>query len=675
MGSPFNYLFAPLKINGVTVGNRIVQTSHAKLYEDRVEDGALTSERNAYYHAERAKGGAGLLIMEYQMVHPTSTGGLFNLSQAWRPQIVPRYKMVADMVHEHGGKIFCQICHVGIHASTNQVDDYHDCWAPSQIWGLTVNTPAAKEMELKDIRAVVEGFRLSAGHVKEGGLDGVEIHGAHSYLLAQFLSPLSNRRKDHYGGSLENRLRITLETVDAVRSEVGEGFPVGIRISADEFTPGGLTLDTMIDVARKLEKTGKLDYISVSQGAAWTLEASHAIIPNMAFPAGAFLTDAAAVKEAMKEIPVFCVGRINDPTQAEKVLADGQADMVGMTRALICDPELPNKAREGRLDDIRHCVACQQGCVGRITTGLALTCIQNPAAGREKRLGIGTLLPASKSKDVIVVGGGIAGLKSAEIAAGRGHQVVLYEKEAELGGQIRLAAKSPARKELEEMIRYLVFQINELGVTVKIGTDVTAEEVLGQDPDAVVIATGSKPLRNSTLYLHSLDHNQIPGLDQQNVVTLWEVLDGTKPVGEKVIVVDGEANWRPLSVAAYLAELGKDVEIVTHYSSPVGFLSYYVDRMFYSRWLAEKGIKVTKTTEIKEISGNTITTFKSYRPNREGKIEGIDTIVWAAGVKSDDELYFELQGKVRELYRAGDCVVPRPMEHAFWEGEEVGRAL
>ena len=675
MGVNFQYLFTPLQINGVRVRNRILQTAHAKIFEDRVENGALTGERNAYYHAERAKGGAGLQVMEYQMVHPTSTGGLFNLSQAWRPEIVPRYKVVADMVHEHGGTIFSQLCHIGIHAWGNQIDDFHVCWAPSQVWGLSIDTPAAKEMEAEDIKEVVEGFCLAARQAKEGGLDGVEIHCAHSYLLAQFLSPMTNKRSDEYGGSLENRLRITLEVIEAVRREVGDKFPVGVRISADEFTPGGLTPDVMIEVAQRLEETGQLDYISVSQGAYWTVEASNAVSANMSFPAGVFLPYAAAVKEALKDILVFCVGRINDPIYAEKVLAEGQADMVGMTRALICDPEMPNKAREGRLDDIRHCVACQQGCIGRVYTGFAMTCVQNPSVGREKRLGIGTLRKTSRSKEVIVVGGGIAGLKTAEIAARRGHRIVLLEQEEELGGQIRLAAKTPTREELEEIIRYFLLQIDKLDVTLRLGVRAVPEDIFMADPDAVVVATGARPIRDGILYLSSRTHTTIPGLDQPNVVTLWDVLEEKVPLGDRVVVVDGEAWWRVFSVAEYLADRGKKVEIVTHFSSPTLFVAYDVDRLFYARRLAQKGIKVSAGTEVREISGNTVTTFRAHRPDRESKIEGVDTIVWAAGVKSNDKLYWELKGKVKELHRIGDCLAPRPMEHAFWEGEQIGRAL
>ncbi|MBI4596234.1 MAG: FAD-dependent oxidoreductase, partial [Candidatus Tectomicrobia bacterium] len=647
----------------------------AKIYEDRIDNGALTSERNAYYHAERAKGGAGLIIMEYQMVHPTSTGGLFHLSQAWRSEIVPRYRMVAHMVHEHGGLIFSQLCHTGIHASGSQIDDYHASWAPSQIWGLSFDTPAAKEMELEDIKEVVNGFRISAKHAKEGGLDGVEIHAAHSYLLAQFLSPLTNKRKDEYGDSLENRLRIMLEVIDAIRKEVGDHYPVGIRISAEEFTPGGLNLDTMTEVAKRLEDAGQLDYISVSQGAYWTLEASNAMIPGMSYPPGSFLHNAAGIKKVIKKLPIVCVGRIKDPEHAEKILEDGLADMIGMCRALICDPELPNKAREGRLEDIRHCMACQQGCLARINAGLSLTCVQNPAAGREKRLGLGTLKPADRKKKVIVVGGGISGLKAAEIAARRGHNVYLYEKEKDLGGQIRLAAKTSTRKELEEIIRYLIVQVNKIKVNIRTGTEVTAEIILKESPEAVVVATGSAPVRDGMFYQKSYGHTLVKGLDQENVVTLWEVLGEKVQIGKRVAIVDGEANWRTLSVAEYLLDSGKEVEIITHYASPSQFITYLADRLFYARRISKKGAKIIPGTEVREITGNTIITFPSSQPNREGKIEGIDTIVWAAGVKSNDALYFDLKAKVKELYRVGDCVAPRAMEHAIWEGEEIGRAL
>lgn len=231
------------------------------------------------------------------------------------------------------------------------------------------------------------------------------------------------------------------------------------------------------------------------------------------------------------------------------------------------------------------------------------------------------------------------------------------------------------RKELDEMIRYFLFQLENLNVSIESGTEATTEMILGRNPDAVVVATGAKPLRDSSLYLSSFSHHKIEGLDQENVVTIWEVLEERVPIGERVVVVDGEASWRTLCVAEYLADMGKKVEMITHYSSPALFLVYPVDRMFYSRSLAEKGIRNINNTEIKEISGDTITTFSVYRPGHEKKIEGVDTIVWAAGVQSDDRLYRDLKGKVKALHRVGDCIAPRPMEHAFWEGEDIGRAL
>ncbi|HEU4758631.1 MAG TPA: mycofactocin system FadH/OYE family oxidoreductase 2, partial [Dehalococcoidia bacterium] len=291
MTEQFRFLFTPLRIGPITVPNRILQTSHAKMFEDFVRgegpEGsyALPSERSALYHAERARGGAGLLLMEYHMVHPTSTGGIPYLAHAYRREIIPRYRMVADMVHGAGTgtKVFAQICHVGMHTAGDQIDVLHEVWAPSAIPGLSRNG-IPKAMEKRDIREVVEAFARSAANVREGGMDGVEVHAAHSYLLGQFLSPVSNKRTDEYGGSLENRSRLAIEVIEAVRSAVGPDFPVGVRISADEFAPGGLNIQESVEIAKAFAATGRLDWINVSAGAYWSL--APIIVAPMAFPPG-----------------------------------------------------------------------------------------------------------------------------------------------------------------------------------------------------------------------------------------------------------------------------------------------------------------------------------------------------------------------------------------------------
>jgi mycofactocin system FadH/OYE family oxidoreductase 2 len=674
MTDQFQRLFSPLRIGTTTVPNRIVQTSHAKMFEDCVSgegpEGtfALPSERNAQYHAERAKGGAGLIIMEYHMVHPTSTGGIPYLGHAYRKEIVPRYRMVADKVHAAGTdtKIFGQICHVGMHTAGDQIDVLHEVWAPSAVPGLS-RDGIPKVIEQSDIREVVDGFGRSAENVREGGLDGVEIHAAHSYLLGQFLSNISNKRADEYGGSLENRCRLAVEVIEAVRSAVGDDFPVGVRISADEFAPGGLAAQESVEIAKTFAATGRLDWIDVSAGAYWSL--APIIVAPMAFPPGFIVHLAAAVKQAV-DLPVFCVGRITDPVHAEKILQENQADMVGMTRALLADPELPAKAREDRLDDIRHCTGCMY-CVGRLYVNQPLACMHNPAAGREGWLGAGTLKPAERPKKVTVVGGGPAGLKTAEVASRRGHQVTLFERSAELGGQVRLAAKAPTRADIEEVIRHLVVQCEKLGVEMRPGVEMAANDIVGDGAETVVVATGCRPKRTFFAPLR-LEEMEIPGSDGPNVISAWDVMDGAE-TGDRVVVIDQDGHWRAAGTAEYLADHGKQVTVLTSYPS-VGYLVTPFDLMMLIPRFIQKRIAMLSSHEVLALDGASVHVRHLYT-RQEDNLEGIDTVVWVTGREVNDELYTALQGSVPELHRVGDCLAPRTIEYAIWDGEMVGRKL
>jgi mycofactocin system FadH/OYE family oxidoreductase 2 len=671
------HLFRPLALNRAVAPNRILQTAHAKGFEDYVpgdplEGGsyALPSLRNAYYHAERAAGGAGLLIMEYQMVHPTSTGGIINLAHAYRPEAVERYRMVADMVHARGTGtlIFGQLCHVGMHTAGDQIDHYHEVIAPSVVPGLGLYG-IPREMESEDFAAVLDGFVRSALNMKAGGLDGIEIHAAHSYLLGQFLSPISNRRTDRYGGTLENRCRFPLEVIDAVRAAVGPDYPVGIRITADEYAPGGLVIEDTVAIATILAGSGKLDWIDVSAGAYWSV--GPMITPPMAFSPGLFVDLAAAVKQVV-DIPVFCVGRITDPVHADRIVAMGQADMVGMTRALIADPELPNKAREGRLDDVRHCIGCLQACVGRLRQNLPISCVHNPAAGRERWLGIGTLKPALQTKRVIVVGAGPAGLKAAEIAARRGHRVTVYERDREIGGQVRLAAKLPGRSEWEEVIRYLAVQLRKLEVPVLTGQEVTAEDVANERPDAVVVATGCIPTR--TFFSPSrLEEVTIPGADGPGVYTVWELLNGGVRLEGHVVVVDQDGHWRGLGAALYAAEHGCRVTVVTPAMS-LGAAIEPMELMVAIPQLYLRGAQVHTMTEVLAVEPGAVRIVHA-RLRTEQRIEGVDAVIWVTGRRANDALYRALKGRVPEVYREGDAVAPRLVEHAIWDGEITGRKL
>jgi NADPH-dependent 2,4-dienoyl-CoA reductase/sulfur reductase-like enzyme len=396
------------------------------------------------------------------------------------------------------------------------------------------------------------------------------------------------------------------------------------------------------------------------------------IVPDMQHPLGVWIPLASGIREAVEKTPIFCVGRINDPLLAERVIAEGHADMVAMTRQHIADPETMNKAKEGRLDDIRECIGCNQGCIDAVYKLQHLTCIHNPAAGHEKELGIGTLKPAATVKKVVVVGAGPGGMKAAEVAARRGHQVTLFEKTGRLGGQVLLATKVPYRDEFRGIVRYLEHQLSKLPVDVRLGQEATAEAVRALHPDAVVVATGSTP--------HLLGYqNRRPditeheGIHQPNVLTCPDALMNDSRVGDRVLVVeDGESNWKVLSTAIYFASQGKKVELITplfYAGARVGLNSI---GPLYAK-LFELGIKMTPMTGFKGIRDKTVTLFHSF--TGEERQAEYDTVVLCFYNKANEQLYFDLKGKVKELHRVGDCVAPRGAQEAIHEAERVARLL
>jgi len=508
-----------------------------------------------------------------------------------------------------------------------------------------------KEMESEEIEEMIEYFGRSAENCREAGFDGIELHGGHGYLINQFLSPYYNRRTDEYGGSAENRLRFLLRVIDRVKAVTANDLALGVRLSGDDMVPGGLTISDTNWISQRLEETGKVDYLSISIAPVFLYFAS------MYIPPGHLVPYAASVKEVVN-IPVFTAGRINDPVQAERILDDGQADMVCMGRALLVDPELPTKARKGELDDICPCTGCCQNCFGKMAVGLPVDCAQNPAVGKEKDWGVGTLKPADKKKKVLVVGGGPAGLETARVAALRGHKVVIYEKEGELGGQINLAKKLPGREEMEGFVRWRQTQIKKLGVNIVLGKEVTPEVVEQLRPDAVVLATGSTPLR---------------GWEQENVVTPDQILKDEVQVGQKVLIQDEMFDIKAPGLALLLAAQGKEVEILTSVFV-LGMNINAVTLIPVLMGLAQAGTKVMLSTMIKEISGRTITVFNVFT-QEESKIEGVDTVVVIMGRGANDKLYQQLKGKVKELYRIGDCVAQRPVDRAIYDGNLIGREL
>ena len=648
----FQYLFTPLQIGPVTVKNRIVSTPHTTL----LSTDHLIGDRHVAYYEERAKGGAGLIIVETLVVHPSSQP-LMNEAFAFDEREVPRYRQLSAAVHGHGAKIFAQIAHGGrqmIDGSISRLPVLGVSPVP-----LSVASEVPHEMDEEEIQNLIEAFTRSAGYIRAGGLDGVELHSSHGYLIQQFLSPLSNTRTDRWGGSLENRMRFALEVLKAVRRTVGDDFVVGIRLSADEFVPGGLTTDDTQEIARHLVESGLLNYISVSAGLGQT---PFLITADMNFPPASQAYLAGLIKQAVGDTPVIASQRINDPVIAERILAEGQADLIGMSRALICDPELPRKAMAGQLDDIRYCIGCNQNCIGRVMQSRSVGCIQNPAAGHEREWGIGTLLEAPRRKRVAVVGGGPGGMECARILALRGHTVTLYEKADQLGGQINFITRAASRQEFGGVVRYLSRQIEKLGVDLRLKTEATKDLLLSEKPDAVVVATGAVPERPP-----------IVGAEHETVCDVTDLLAGRVQPGKRAVVIDGDAYYRSITAADYLLSQGVEVEVL----SPLFFVGMHITMpslvITYMN-LCAKGVVFTPLHMVRSIEDHQVNAFHVFS-FADRTLQDVDTVVLAYPGKAVGELYGQLKGTVPEVYRIGDCVAPRKVDMAILEGHDVGRRI
>jgi mycofactocin system FadH/OYE family oxidoreductase 2 len=658
----YPHLFSPLRIGNVTVRNRIMQTAHVKLFAHDSVD----SQRNVEYQAARARGGAGLLITGNRIVHPTSTTGFPRVAWAYRPGALDADRRLTAAVHEHGAAIFAQLNHFGVNATSDSADDYRVLWGPS-----AVKSPAygetPKAMEQEDIREVVEWWARSAEASREGGFDGTEVHISHSYLLHQFLSPLYNKRDDEYGGSFENRLRFAREVIEEVRRRVGSDWVVGVRISLSDFIPGALEIEDAVEVAQALEADGRIDYVNVT--AAGYHNIFKAIEPSDV-PDG-YLVDLTAQVKAAVGLPVFTVGGIKDATMAEEILASGKADMVAMTRAQIADPEFANKVRDGREDEINHCIRGNQGCIGRVFKGMPIACTVNPAAGREGRLG--EAAPAEVPSRWVVVGGGPAGMKAAVTLARRGHRVTLLEQEPKLGGQVNLILRTPGRNEFGWITRDLEVQLRKSGVEVRLGVEGTAEVVRGLAPDGVIVATGAVPSRTGFSSVNPLA-DQLPGVDQENVLTVWDVLLESRPVGKRVVVLDDDGTRYAAGVTEVLLDRGCDVELVSRWPALFPSTITTLDMAhIYGRVLG-KGLAYRLNSWALGIDGGSVTVFSLYT-GAPDTVEGVDTVVLATGPKANDDLYFALKGEVENLHRIGDCLAPRKLDHAIYEGELAGREL
>ncbi len=652
MSNQARLLFTPLKVGRLTVKNRIVFSAHLTNYAEDF----LPTERHAYYYRERARGGAGLIITEEHSIHPTDHP-YEKLIHAFHPRVIPGYRHITEMVHAEGVPILAQINHNG--GQSSGMFTRLPAWAPSAVAD-PMFREVPKAVEHEDIQEIVQGYARVADYTRQGGFDGVELQCSHSSIVRQFLSRNTNHRTDEYGGNLENRMRLLREIIAAIRMTVGRDYVMSVRLCGDELIRDGITLDEAVAAARILEADGLIDCINTSIGTAtqtlYMIEASMRITPNYAM----FIPS--AIRKAVR-LPVIGVGRVKDPIQAERILAEGHADLVGIVRAQIADPEFALKARENRADDIRLCLSCNQECVGRMGLNRWMGCIETPATGREKEYGGGTLKPAKTAKKVVVVGGGPAGLKAAVIAARRGHHVTLLEKEPQLGGQVVWAVRVTNRAEFGDIVRNLLHELPQAGVEVRTGVIATPETVLAEKPDAVVIATGSVP-----------DRSAIPGADGPEVADVTDILSGEIKPGKRVLVVDRLGFHEATSVAEYLAEQGCQVEVVTPTLYVGQDLSVTLDLENWYRQARRLGIQCTPNHSVLSIQAGVVTALHNYSGQLVNFAKA-DTVVLAIHRKVDSRLYEALKGRVPALYRIGDCVAPRRAHAAILEGERAGRAI
>lgn len=593
-------------------------------------EGMVTEAFKAFYTA-RASGGVGLIILEPCFIEPEGEAVFLSLHE---DRFIPGLRELVNVVHARGAHIGVQLYHAG--------------WQQGKSEARFLPPIPPAELSVDRIHQLERKFVEAAGRAQEAGFDLIEIHAAHGYLLSQFLSPRGNRRTDTYGLDIKGRVRFVEEVVRGIRQEVGTSLLLSCRINGAENLPDGQTLEDTTAMAPILERAG-LDLISVSAGA---LGSYPLTIPPSDTPQGCYVHLAEGVRGVLN-VPVITAGRINSPEMAEEVLKSGKADLVAMGRGLIADPSLPAKAEAGQEGRIRKCIACNV-CLDSDYDG-HITCTVNAQAGREAEL---VIRSAAQPKRVMVIGGGLAGLEAARVAASRGHQVTVYEKEGTIGGQWQIAACPPHKREFKNALDWLEGELAELGVGIELCSPVTPEFIESARPDAVIVATGAVPVVP-----------RIPGIDSARVAHAWDALLDRVPIGDRVLVIGGGATG--LETAEYLAERGKNVSVVEMlkaFGSDMGGTVYFHLRVR----LKQSGVQLFRNTEVKEISQAGVTIV---RDGQEEEWEGFDTIVLALGVRSAADPAQGMHGRVNELYVIGDAVCPGRGVDAVRQGMEVGLKL
>ena len=670
--SRLNHVWQPLEIGPTTVKHRIMMTAQTILYA--VDH--ILSDRHIAYYRERAKGGAALLLTEQQAGHRLSKGSFHRGCTAWEKRVIPQYAKLADAVHEFGCKQFVQLFACGVHdKGTTIMDEWHPLWAASRVPSI-VHREVPMEMEKEHIADVVKGHGESALNVKVSGLDGVEIHGAHGYLVGQFLSGVYNKRTDEYGGSVPNSCRLALEIGESIRAQVGDEITVGIRLSLDEFVgDGGITQEVGEEQLGILAGSGLFDYFSISGGG---YHAMHRAVSAMDSAEGFMVPFGKRAKEIVGDrARIFIVGRILDVEMADSIVADGAADMVAMTRAQMAEPFLVTKALEGRQDEIVRCIGANV-CLSRAFEQREVTCVMNPTVGREQYWAEGTRQAVNGgAKNVVVVGGGPAGMKTAGILAQRGHKVVLCEAEAELGGHLNLLKRFPTRENWQTAIRSLAVPLEKHGVDVRLGVDATHDVLRSGGPDTVVCATGARYDRTG-LSPYRPTRESIPGAGQENVLDVATAatmaLEQPGSLGRRVLIVDESAEYLPLGLAEILADGGTEVEVISPHLFVGEDVVSTLDVAHLFPRLVEKGVTLTAQQVVERIDGTGVEIVSVWSGSQRREVEA-DTVVISMTRSPNDTLYQEIRSEFAEVHRVGDVVAPRRLMAILYEAEKLGREI
>jgi len=636
----FTHLMEPFRLKNITLNNRIVM---APMLSRLCDPDGIVSQKLIDYYAERARGGAGLVIVEYCYTDTKESKANQGQLGVYSDQLIAGLGDLAEAIQEWGAKAILQVCHAGRSTSSRYMG--RQPIAPSPVPSYTGEM--AREMTLEEIEATIESFAEAARRAKTAGFDGIELHGTHGYLMAQFLSPYTNHRTDIYG---QDRGLFALQTLDRVRSKVGSEYLVGYRMAAEEFIEGGVTLTETKAFAKRLEERG-IDYIHVSGG---IIEVGQHFVIPMYFPKGFLLRLAEGIKQAVK-VPIIAVGAIHDPFLAEEALQRKQADLIAMGRGLIADPELPNKIRSGRLEDVRTCLRCNEGCSSRIRQSKTQRCAINAEVGRERSMRIH---PASRPKRVCVIGGGPAGMEAARVLALRGHRVTLIEKEKELGGLLLYATVPDFKGELRRFLQYLKTQVKKLGVEVLLERRATLELVRDLKPDSVVLAAGS-----------AMAAPQIPGVQKSFVANALELLSGKFQPGARVVIAGGAAMG--CEIAAHLGALGKKVTVV----EMLGDLALDLEsrsRLALLQLLKERGVETLTSWKLEKIDEGGVLLSDRNSNRREVPV---DSVILALGMASNQDLIQPLRENFQEVYLIGDCLEPRKIYQAIHEGAFAGRAI